>query len=287
MAWFRKKKYTVLQPVERKDRIPDGLFHKCENCLNLIYRKDFEENLKVCPRCNYHHKLTAQERIAQLVEPGTFEEDNKDIYPADPLNFVDSKPYPQRLLESQRKTGLTEAVVTGTAKIGNYKVCLAVMDFNFIGGSMGSVVGEKVTRCLERGLAEKLPVIAVCTSGGARMQEGILSLMQMAKTSIAVARLAEQRIPFITVLTNPTTAGVMASYASLGDVVLAEPGALIGFAGPRVIQQTINQILPKGFQLAEFVCAHGFVDKVVQRKELKRTLINFLSYFSAHTATGR
>lgn len=280
MAWFRKRRYTVLQPpAERKDRIPDGLFHKCENCLNLIYRKDFEGNLKVCPRCNHHHRLSAWERINMLVEEGTFEEDNTEIYPADPLGFIDSRPYLQRLAESQEKTKLADAVVTGTGKIANFKVCLAVMDFSFIGGSMGSVVGEKVTRSLERGLKEKLPVIAVCTSGGARMQEGILSLMQMAKTSIAVARLSEERLPYITLLTNPTTAGVMASFASLGDVVLAEPGALIGFAGPRVIQQTINQILPKGFQTAEFVCQHGFVDKVVQRKELKKTIINLLSFF--------
>ncbi|MCD6386189.1 acetyl-CoA carboxylase carboxyltransferase subunit beta [Candidatus Sumerlaeota bacterium] len=280
MVWFRKKKYTVLEAPQKKDRIPDGLWHKCENCLNILYKKDFEANFKVCPKCNYHQRLTCWERIDLLIDKGTFVEDNVDIYPADPLGFVDSKPYSQRLEEAQKKTELADAVVTGSGTINGYRVEIAVMDFRFIGGSMGSVVGEKVTRSFEHALEHNLPVIAVCTSGGARMQEGILSLMQMAKTSIAVARLNEARIPYITVLTHPTTAGVMASFASLGDVVIAEPNALIGFAGPRVIQQTINQILPKGFQLSEFVCEHGFIDIVVHRKELKKTLSTLLSFFT-------
>lgn len=281
MAWFKKKKkYIVLAPPQKKDRIPDGLWHKCENCLNILYKKEFEANLKVCPKCNYHQRLTCWERIDQLIDKNTFEETNTEIYPTDPLGFVDSKPYSQRLEEAQKKTELTDAVVTGVGAIDGHRVGIAVMDFRFIGGSMGSVVGEKVTRCFEHALEHNLPVIAVCTSGGARMQEGILSLMQMAKTSIAVARLNEARIPYITVLTHPTTAGVMASFASLGDVIIAEPNALIGFAGPRVIQQTINQILPKGFQLSEFVCEHGFIDIVVHRKDLKKTISTLLSFFT-------
>ncbi len=287
MVWFKKKKYTVLQPPTQRDRIPDGMWHKCENCLNIIYAKDFEENLKVCPKCNYHERLSARERIAMLAEKGSFVEEDMDIYPTDPLGFVDSKPYPKRLKDSQKKTGLADAVITGTANIGSHRVSLAVMDFKFIGGSMGSVVGEKVTRAFERALEERIPVITVNTSGGARMQEGILSLMQMAKTSIACARLAEERIPYISVLTHPTTAGVMASYASLGDLVIAEPDALIGFAGPRVIQQTINQILPKGFQLSEFVCEHGFLDMVINRNELKNTIIDALTFFSAYTSSPK
>ena len=279
MAWFRKKKYTVLQPPTKKDRIPDGLWHKCENCLSILYTKDYEEGMKVCPKCGHHHKLTVWERIETLLDPGTFKKDDYEIYPTDALGFVDSKPYPQRLKSMQKKTGLSDAVVSGTAEIGGMPICVAIMDFRFVGGSMGAVVGEKITRTIEQGLAKKLPVVVVCTSGGARMQEGILSLMQMAKTSIAVAQIRKEGIPYITVLTNPTTAGVMASYASLGDVIVAEPRALIGFAGPRVIQQTINQILPKGFQLSEFVCEHGFIDVVVDRRDLKRTLVNLLFFF--------
>ncbi len=279
MAWFRKNKYTVLRQPEKRDRIPDGLWHKCENCLSIIYIKDFEENQKVCPRCNHHHKISARERIKYVVDEGSFVEEDEDILPTDALGFVDSKPYPQRLEKGKKKTTLNDAVITGTARINDIPVCLAAMDFGFIGGSMGSVVGEKVTRCMEHALEDKIPMIAICTSGGARMQEGILSLMQMAKTSIACARLAEERVPYITVLTHPTTAGVMASFASLGDVIIAEPRALIGFAGPRVIQQTINQILPKGFQLSEFVRDHGFIDIVANRKDLKKTLTNLLFFF--------
>lgn len=279
MAWFHKKQYAQIGPPRRKNRIPDGLWHKCDSCLNIIYIKDFEENLKVCPRCNYHSQLTPGERISQLVDDKSFNEINAHILPADPLEFVDSKPYPERIAGMQEKTGLGEAVKTGFAQINGYQVILLVMDFGFVGGSMGSVVGEKVTRGLELALEKKLPLIAVCASGGARMQEGILSLMQMAKTSIAVARLNQAHIPYISVLTHPTTAGVMASYASLGDVIMAEPGALIGFAGPRVIQQTIKQILPRGFQRSEFVLEHGFIDIVVNRKDLKKTITNILSFF--------
>jgi len=277
MAWFRKEQYTALRETPPHDIIPEGLWFKCTECVNFIYRKDFERNLLVCPKCGFHYKMSAQERIAMLADENSFEEMDGHIQPTDSLGFRDSKPYSQRLQEAQEKSGLMEAARTGRAKIGGHQVMLSVMDFNFIGGSMGSVVGEKVTRLMEVAREERLPVISVATSGGARMQESILSLMQMTKTSAAVGRLGEKRIPYISVLTDPTTAGVMASFASLGDVIVAEPGALIGFAGPRVIQQTINQILPRGFQRAEFVLAHGFVDIVVERKYLKQTLANLIA----------
>lgn len=279
--WFRKRKYTVLKPPdERRVEIPDGLWHKCGECLAITLAKDFEVNLKVCPKCGHHEQMNSQERIAYTFDPDSFEEDNEHIKPADPLQFFDSKKYTDRLATYQKKTGMNDAVVTGTALCGGYRVAAGVMEFEFVGGSMGSVVGEKVTRIMERALKERLPVIVICASGGARMQEGILSLMQMAKTSMACARLHEERIPYFSVLTHPTTAGVMASFASLGDLIIAEPNALIGFAGPRVIQQTINQVLPKGFQKSEFVREHGFIDIVLERKDLRPTLINLLSFFA-------
>jgi acetyl-CoA carboxylase carboxyl transferase subunit beta len=277
MAWFRKAQYTSLRETPPRDDIPEGLWFKCTECVSFIYRKDFERNLSVCPKCGCHYKMSAQERIEMLADEGSFAELNAHIQPTDSLKFRDSKPYDKRLQEAQEKSGQTEAVRTGRARINGQPVMLSVMDFNFVGGSMGSVVGEKITRLMEQAGDERAPVVSVATSGGARMQESILSLMQMAKTSAAVARLGQLRIPYISVLTDPTTAGVMASFASLGDIILAEPGALIGFAGPRVIQQTINQILPRGFQRADFVLAHGFVDIVVERKYLKQTLTNLLS----------
>jgi len=280
MAWFKKEKYTTLKPPVMKDRIPEGLWTKCENCFHMVLTKDFEENLKVCKKCNHHHRLTARERIAMIADEGTFNELFNNVHPTDPLNFVDSKPYPARLKSAQAASGHDEAVVVGTCQIDGIQVALGVMVFEFIGGSMGSVVGERITRLIEFACDHSLPVVIISASGGARMQEGILSLMQMAKTSAALGRLAEKKIPYISVLTNPTTAGVMASFASLGDVVIAEPDALIGFAGPRVIQQTINQILPKGFQKSEFVLDHGFLDKVVHRKDLKNTIALFLYYFT-------
>jgi len=286
MAWFRKRKYTVLNPAEKKRvDIPDGLWHKCSHCLHIMLAKDYEQNLKVCPKCNYHDRFDAWERIRNTFDPDSFIEDNTHIFPADPLEFFDSARYNERLVAYQQKTGLNDAVVTGVALCGGYRAAVAVMEFNFGGGSMGSAVGEKVTRTIERALEERLPVIVISASGGARMQEGILSLMQMAKTSMAIARLDEARIPYISVLTHPTTAGVMASYASLGDVIIAEPNALIGFAGPRVIQQTINQILPKGFQRSEFVMDHGFIDIVINRKDLRNTLIHLLSFFAPWAKT--
>jgi len=278
MAWFRKPQYTQLRPTPPRDRVPAGLWFKCNECVNFIYRKDFEENLHVCPKCAFHHKMSAQERIDMLADEGSWVELNAHLEPVDSLGFHDSKPYSKRLKAAQEASGQKEAVRTGRAKILGHPYLLSVMDFGFIGGSMGSVVGEKFTRLVELGGDERLPVVSVATSGGARMQESILSLMQMAKTSAALARLGQKGVPFFSILTDPTTAGVMASFASLGDVILAEPGALIGFAGPRVIQQTINQILPRGFQRSEFVLAHGFVDIVIERKHLRQTLADLINF---------
>lgn len=281
MAWFRKRKYTILKPTEKKRvDIPDGLWHKCQQCLHIILARDYEKNLWVCPKCNYHDRLSSWDRIAITFDPDSFVADVDNLEPTDPLGFSDSMNYVDRLKSYQNKTGMKDAIITGVAACGGYRVIAGVMEFNFAGGSMGSVVGEKITRAFERSLKERLPVIVICASGGARMQEGILSLMQMAKTSMIIAKLNEARIPFLSVLTHPTTAGVMASFASLGDVIIAEPNALIGFAGPRVIQQTINQILPKGFQRSEFVRDHGFIDIVANRKDLRNTLINLLCFFA-------
>jgi acetyl-CoA carboxylase carboxyl transferase subunit beta len=280
MAWFKKEKYTTLAPTVARDRIPEGLWTKCDSCFAPVVTKDFEENLSVCPKCGHHHKISARDRIKLLTDPDTFEEMFTNIQPTDPLGFVDSKDYASRLKAAQKKSGYDEGVVCGTAKIDSHPAALAVMAFDFVGGSMGSVVGERITLLIEHAAEAGLPVIIVSASGGARMQEGILSLMQMAKTSGALARLAAKRLPYISVLTNPSTAGVMASYASLGDVIIAEPDALIGFAGPRVIQQTINQVLPKGFQKSDFVLEHGFLDMVVQRKEMKAVLSTLLYFMT-------
>lgn len=281
MAWFKKAKYSTLQPAQAKrDRIPEGLWTKCEKCFELILSRDFEENLKVCHRCSHHHRITARERIELLTDEGSFREMFTNIQPTDPLKFVDSKDYASRLKAAKAKGDYDEAVVCGEALLHGQRVALAVMAFDFIGGSMGSVVGERVTQAIEYGTEHGLPVIVVTASGGARMQEGILSLMQMAKTSGALARHAANKLPYISILTNPSTAGVMASYASLGDVIIAEPDALIGFAGPRVIESTIKQILPKGFQKSDFVQEHGFLDMVVQRSEMKSTLASLIFYMT-------
>ncbi len=279
MPWFKKAKYSTLQPsLEKRDRIPEGLWTKCENCFELMLTKDFEENLKVCKRCSHHHRISARERIALLTDGDSFQEMFNNIQPTDALNFVDSKDYASRLRAAQAKSDYDEAVVCGTARLHGQPVALAVMAFDFIGGSMGSVVGERVTQLIELATEQGLPLIIVTASGGARMQEGILSLMQMAKTSGALARHAAKNLSYISILTNPSTAGVMASYASLGDVIIAEPDALIGFAGPRVIESTIKQILPKGFQKSDFVLEHGFLDMVVNRSEMKDTLANLIFY---------
>jgi acetyl-CoA carboxylase carboxyl transferase subunit beta len=276
MEWFKKPKTGLVS--QQKKEIPDGLWTKCESCGEIIYVKELEKNLWVCHRCNFHFRIKSKDYIELLLDQGKLEEYDNNLISTDPLKFKDSKKYPDRIRDSRRKTGLNDAVIVGIGKIEGKEVSFGVMDFGFIGGSMGSVVGEKVTRAIERSLERKIPLVIVSCSGGARMQEGILSLMQMAKTSGLLAKLYDANIPFISVLTNPTTAGVMASYASLGDVIIAEPKALLGFAGPRVIQQTIGQELPPGFQSSEFFLEHGFLDKIVERKDLKKTVSLLLEY---------
>ena len=276
MEWFKKPKNGLVS--QQKKEIPDGLWTKCESCGEIIYVKELEKNLWVCHRCNFHFRIKSKDYIELLLDQGKLEEYDNNLISTDPLKFKDSKKYPDRIRDSRKKTGLNDAVIVGIGKIENREVSFAVMDFGFIGGSMGSVVGEKVARAIERSLERKIPLLIVSCSGGARMQEGILSLMQMAKTSGLLAKLYDANIPFISVLTNPTTAGVMASYASLGDVIIAEPKALLGFAGPRVIQQTIGQELPPGFQSSEFFLEHGFLDKIVERKDLKKTVSLLLEY---------
>lgn len=270
--WLKKDDKSKFRDV------PDGLWVKCPQCSQIIYSKDWNENFKVCIKCGYHDQLTAYERIDLLVDYGTFKELDKNITPLDILGFVDTKPYLQRLKEAQKSTGLKDAIITGEGEINGIPVYIMVMDFRFIGGSMGSVVGEKVVRIMERAISNRKPVVSVIASGGARMQEGLFSLYQMAKTSAAVGRLGKERIPYITILTHPSTAGVLASFGSLGDIIIAEPGALIGFTGPRVIEQTIKQKLPEGFQRSEFLLEHGMVDMVVERKRLKNVTYLILSH---------
>jgi acetyl-CoA carboxylase carboxyl transferase subunit beta len=278
--WFsKKKKEKNLEYKAEKLDIPGDLWVKCYKCGNAIYNKDLMANLKVCSKCGYHFKLTFFERVGMLADEGTFKEFGSEVRSKDFLSFVDSKPYSKRLESSATKSGLTEAIISGLAKIGGHPVSIGVMDFSFMGGSMGSVVGERVTLLIEQALEENCPAVIITSSGGARMQEGIMSLMQMAKTSGALSRLRAASLPYICVLTDPTTGGTTASYAMLGDVNIAEPGALIGFAGPRVIEQTIRQKLPAGFQRSEYLLEHGMIDMVVSRTELKDTLVRILSFF--------
>jgi acetyl-CoA carboxylase carboxyl transferase subunit beta len=259
-------------------KIPDGLWVKCPGCSKTVFKKTVEERLDTCPECNHHFTMSSGKRIELLIDEGTWTEWDVDITSSDPLQFVDSKPYAKRIAESMAKTGMKDAVVCGGGKLAGMPVGLGVMEFAFNGGSMGAVVGEKLTRCIERSTAAKMPVIIVSTSGGARMQEGAISLMQMAKTSAALGRHAQAGLPYISVLTNPTMAGVMASYASLGDVIVAEPKALIGFTGPRVIKETIKQELPEGFQTSEFLIEHGQIDLITARQDMKAELGRILSY---------
>ena len=274
--WFetRKKKQLDASLVESKISGDDlsKLWEKCYNCNAQLPKKDLEKNMYVCPKCDYHFRLGARTRIAQLFDPDSFKEINSNILPSNPLEFVDTKCYAKRQEEAFKKTNLNEAVITGTGKIEGWEVAAAVMDFAYMGGSMGSVVGEKVTRLIEEGIKRRIPIIAITSSGGARMQESCLSLMQMAKTSCAVARANEERIPYITVLTEPTFGGITASFGTLGDVIIAEQGARIGFAGRRVIEQTIRQKLPADFQTAEYLLKYGQVDMVCRREELKAAL---------------
>ncbi len=269
MAWFRKDK-TPLKAQDKRD-LPADVFDKCAGCGEILYRERLAQNLNVCPTCGYHLRVSEAAYLSILIDSGSFEEHDAELHAADPLGFRDLKPYPERIAAAEAK-GKNEAVLSGTGSLDGIRVSIAVMDFGFIGGSMGSVVGEKIARAGRVALEARIPFIIVSASGGARMQEGVYSLMQMAKTSGVLARLHEAGIPFISVLTHPTTGGVTASYAMLGDVNLAEPGALIGFAGPRVIEETIRQELPEGFQRSEFLLEHGMVDRVVDRRELKDTI---------------
>ncbi len=282
MAWFKKE--PLVSAKESKVRMPEGLWIKCDNCKEIIYKQELERNANVCPRCQHHFRISARARLDLLVDPGSFEERNATIRSLDPLHFKDQKNYPDRIKAAKKATGMEDALLSGVANIGGHRVSLCALEFGFMGGSMGSVVGEKVTRAIEDAIAEGIPFIAVSCSGGARMQESVLSLMQMAKTSAALARLGRARLPYISILADPTTGGVTASYAMLGDIHIAEPNALIGFAGPRVIQDTIRQELPPGFQRAEFLLNHGFVDMIVERKNLRQTLIQLLDFFAGASA---
>jgi acetyl-CoA carboxylase carboxyl transferase subunit beta len=272
------------EPAEEKQKagkIPGGVWLKCKNCSETVFGPKLEKNLLVCPLCDYHYPMSARARIAMLVDENTFEERDADVAPYDILEFVDSKPYTKRIVTMQEKTGLKDAILAGVAEIEGIPVSLAAMEFGFIGGSMGSVVGEVVARTFKRGVEMKAPVVVATASGGARMQEGIISLMQLGKTNAARAELADARLPYIVLISDPTTAGVMASYAAVGDVLVGEPGALMGFAGPRVIRETIHQELPPGFQRAEFQRDHGFLDIIAHRHEVRDVIAKLIRYFTS------
>src|SRR3954469_3641430 len=278
MAIFKRPALKAQQ--QKKREMPQGLWQKCPGCSEVVHEIELTQNQRVCPRCDHHFSQSAKERVEHLLDADSFVERDSNLRSQDPLQFQGMATYKDRLKKYQDATGLTDAVLSGYGMIEGYKVAIAVMDFSFLAATMGSVVGERITRAIEYGTANRCPVIIVSASGGARMYEGMLSLMQMAKTSGALARHACARLPYISVLTNPTTAGVMASFASLGDVILAEPRSMIGFAGPRVIKETTHQDLPKGFQTAEFLEEHGLVDLIVHRKKLRGQIAQFLSYFS-------
>ena len=279
MAWFKKEKTPKAAPArERKITIPEGLWVKCDNCKEIVYKKEVARNANVCPKCNYHFRISARERLEVLYDDGKYREFDTDISPVDALGFVDSKAYATRITTYQAETGLKDALISSEGLLGGLPVIIAVMEYGFMGGSMGSVVGEKVTRAAERAYDARCPLIVVSCSGGARMQEGALSLMQMAKISAALARLDARGVPFVSVLTDPTTGGVTASFAMLGDLNIAEPRALIGFAGPRVIEQTIRQKLPVGFQRSEFLLEHGMIDLIVERAQMRDTLAQCLQF---------
>ncbi len=269
MAWFKKSKELK---ADKKIKIPEGLWVKCDSCKEIIYKKEIDKNLRICPKCNYHFRISARERINLLIDEGSFVEIDPSLTSNDPLNFKDKISYKDRMLENRKKSGLEEAAVSGEAMIEGQHVIMVIMDFAFMGGSMGSVVGEKVMRAAETALEKKIPLITVASSGGARMQEGIFSLMQMARVSAAIAKLNENGILYISILADPTFGGVTASFAMLGDIIIAEPKSLIGFAGPRVIEQTIKQQLSEDFQRAEFLLDHGMIDIVIDRKEMKNII---------------
>ena len=285
MAWFKKTRKTIgSSPGDKPSRVPEGLWAKCPGCSQLIYNKDLETNLSVCPKCSHHFRLSAAERLRSLFDGGEYDEHFPGLTSNDPLEFHDTKPYKDRLQKTIAATGLNDAVIVGTGRLDALPVVIAAMEYSFIGGSMGVVVGEKITRAIEIAIERRQPAIVVSCSGGARMMEGALSLMQMAKVSAALARLDRARLPFISILTDPTTGGVTASFAMLGDVNIGEPKALIGFAGPRVIEQTIRQKLPDGFQRSEFLVEHGMLDLVVDRREMKATLSRILRFMRAEAA---
>ncbi|MBI3896268.1 MAG: acetyl-CoA carboxylase carboxyltransferase subunit beta [Acidobacteria bacterium] len=277
MTWFRREKQRLQLPESTHIRT-EGLWIKCEGCRQIIWKKDLEANWNVCPKCEYHFRLDARERLRLLLDEGKYTEHDAGLETTNPLDFVDLKPYPDRVRSAQQATGLKDAVITAEGKMGERATLVCAMEYSFIGGSMGCVVGEKITRAIERAAAQRLPLVVVSASGGARMMEGTVSLMQMAKISASLARLDEAGLPFLSVLTDPTTGGVTASFAMLGDLNISEPGALIGFAGPRVIEQTIRQKLPAGFQRAEFLLQHGMLDAVVPRLELKAFLVRTLGF---------
>jgi acetyl-CoA carboxylase carboxyl transferase subunit beta len=281
MTWFKKEKNPLTNPKEEEKTVrTEGLFTKCDSCQSFIWKKDLEASEKVCPKCGYHFRINASGRLRLLYDDHRYEILDNHIVCNDPLKFVDREPYAKKLDAARNATGLNDAVINARGTMGGRKALISAMEYEFIGGSMGSVVGEMITLAVERATEEKLPLIIVSASGGARMHEGTLSLMQMGKVSAALARMDEARVPFVSVLTDPTTGGVTASYAMLGDLNIAEPGALIGFAGPRVIEQTIRQKLPKGFQRSEFLLQHGMLDAIVDRREMRNYLINALSFFS-------
>jgi acetyl-CoA carboxylase carboxyl transferase subunit beta len=277
MSWWWDKPKRKLQADQRRD-VPADVFEKCPQCGEILYRAKLAQNLNVCPQCGFHLRIGVDEYVRLLMDAGEWIEHDQELRSADPLGFIDKKPYQARLAAAEAETGRGDAVVTGIGRLGGIPICLGVMDFNFIGGSMGSVVGEKLARIARVAEAERRPLVIVSASGGARMMEGILSLMQMAKTSSVLARLHEAGIPYVSILTDPTTGGVTASFSMLGDLILAEPGALIGFAGPRVIEQTIKQELPQGFQRSEFLLEHGMVDAIVDRRQLKQVVARLLRH---------
>ncbi len=280
MAWFKREKKPIQQPTPPDERRvkTEGLWIKCESCRAIVWKKDLEANWQVCPKCQHHFRLNATRRLELLLD-GRWIEHDAALTSSDPLGFVDTKPYAARLKEARKKLGVADAIITVEGQLSGHALICCSMEFAFIGGSMGAVVGEKVTRAIEMAIEKRLPLVIVSCSGGARMMEGTISLMQLAKVSAALARLDEVRLPYVSVLTDPTTGGVTASYAMLGDLNIAEPGALIGFAGPRVIEQTIRQKLPEGFQTSEFLLQHGFLDAVVPRKDLKAYISSALDFF--------
>jgi acetyl-CoA carboxylase carboxyl transferase subunit beta len=281
MSWFKREDNEIVNDAEKTVRT-EGLWVRCPGCRQVIFKAELEANQQVCPKCGHHFRIGARERIENLLEPG-YELVDLELRSTDPLNFTDLKPYKKRLAEAQKKTGLNDAIINAIGQLGPHNVVLSVMEYSFIGGSMGSVVGETIARAVDRSLATRHPLIIISASGGARMMEGIASLMQLAKISTGLARLDDEKIPYISVMTDPTTGGVTASFAMLGDLNIAEPEALIGFAGPRVIEQTIRQKLPEGFQRSEFLLEHGFLDAIVPRKEMKQYIEQTLTWMTAQS----